>query len=173
MFLPISCHPRLHPLGPLVAIGFLLVGTACVGPVTHVDLGSIANVAACPDLTAAQTRVIPLAKDQAFPKALDVLLDMGFQIRCASQESGQVNVARTWPDPSGTTLSLEATLLFRAEGPGATRLRMAAIGSWKFISVGGPKSADADVSGMAATDDPAGYRQFLDRLVTEISQTVK
>ena len=54
------------------------------------------------------------------------------------------------------------------EEAGSTRLRMSAIGNWKFISVGGPKSADADVSGMVATDDPSGYRQFLDRLVAAI-----
>jgi len=102
-----------------------------------------------------------------------VLLDMGFQIRCASQDSGQINVSKSWIDASGSTLSLEATLLLRVGEAGSTWLRMSAIGNWKYISSGGSNSANSDVSGMAVTDDPAGYRQFLDRLVAGICPPAK
>jgi len=165
--------PRAYPTGwavksPWLTLVLLALGTACVPPNTKVNLASVPTEAPSGDLTAAQTRTLPLPKDQAFTRAMEVLMDMGFQIRCANQESGQVNIAKSWRDPSLSTLSLEATLLFRPRDAGSTSLRMSAIGSWKFISPGGTKSASADVSGMVVTDDPEGYRQFLDRLVAGI-----
>jgi len=159
--------------GGLLGLGLLLLGMACEPPVTQVDLGTIPTEAPSTVLASAQTRSLPMPKDQAFPKALDVLLDMGFQIRCASQDSGQINVSKSWIDASGSTLSLEATLLLRAGEAGSSWIRMSAVGSWKYISFGGTKSADADVSGMAVTDDPTGYRQFLDRLVAGICPPAK
>jgi hypothetical protein len=173
MCFPNAYPTRLGSAAPWLTLALLVLGTACVPPVTRVDLASVPTEAPSENLTAAQTRTIPLPKEKAFTRAMDVLLDMGFQIRSADQASGQINIAKSWRDPSRSTLSLEATLLFRPRDAGSTTLRMSAIGSWKFISQGGTKSASADVSGVVATDDPAGYRQFLDRLVAEICPTIK
>ena len=147
----------------------LILAVACVRPNTKVDLAQIPVEHFSPQLAQAQTRVVPLPYAKVFPRALDVLLDMGFQVRCASQDAGLANISRTWRDTSGSTLSVEATLLFRAEGSGSTRIRMSATGNWKFISVGGPKSADSDVSGISSVEDPAGYASFLNRLVAGIA----
>lgn len=159
------------PVGAMLGIGLCLFGTGCVPPVTQVDLSAIPTAAPFKELASAQIRSIPIPKEKSFPRALDVLLDMGFQVRCASQETGQINAFKAWKDPSGSTLSLEATFLLRAGDSGSTVLRMSAVGTWKFISSGGTKSADADVSGIVATEDPEGYRQFLDRLVAGICPT--
>jgi hypothetical protein len=153
-----------------LAAGLALLGlaTACRPPVITVNLGTVPTEAPAKDVASAQTRILPLSKANAFHRALDVLLDMGFQVRSASPEAGQMSVYKGWRDPSGSTLSIEATLLFRPETVSSTRLRMSAVGNWKYISPGGTKGASADVSGLSSTDDPEGYRQFLDRLVAEL-----
>jgi|GEM_PF-5815665 len=171
MFPCIANRLQWPPVGAMLCISLCLCGTGCVRPVTQVDLASIPTGVPSKALASAQTRSIPLPMEQSFSRALDVLLDMGFQVRCANQGSGQVNVFKSWRDLSNSTLSLEATFLFRPGDAGSTLLRMSAIGDWKFISVG--KYAQADVSGMAPTDDPEGYRQFLDRLAARICPTAK
>jgi hypothetical protein len=62
-----------------------------------------------------------------FPKVLDVLVDLGYQVRCANQELGQVNIHRAWTEMvmgNPFQYSIEATLLFRTETPGSTRVRI-------------------------------------------------
>ena len=159
--LPMSLRIASLPLAMVGLAGFL----GCNPPEVH--LASMPLAAPTRAETEVQSRVLPLALDKAFPKALDVLMDMGCQVRCASQEAGQINIYKVWYDTSQHSkpqITLEATLLFRAETPTSTRIRMSAIGIWKVISTGGKNSADADISGAVPTQDASDYQFFLDRL---------
>jgi hypothetical protein len=71
---------------------------------------------------------MPVARESVFPKVLDVLIDLGYQVRCVNLELGQVNIHRAWTERNalGNPFSylIEATLLFRHEGPQSTRVRV-------------------------------------------------
>ena len=72
-------------------------------------------------------RVIPVPRELVFPKVLDVLVDLGYQIRCVNQDLGQVNIHRAWTESlmgNPFNYSIEATLLFRVEDPRSTRVRI-------------------------------------------------
>jgi hypothetical protein len=160
---------------PIASLSLAVVGLAgflgCNPPEVH--LSSMPLAAPTSAETEIQSRVLPLALEKAFPKAVDVLLDMGFQIRCASQEVGQINIYKVWYDTTQIgkpQITLEATLLLRAEAPTSTRIRMSAIGKWKLVSTGGKNSASADISGAVPTQDASDYQSFLDRLEEGIRQ---
>lgn len=163
-------RPRILPIrwvAPTLAALSLALG--CRPPEVHMSSMPLAEPSR--DETKVQSRTLPLALGKAFPRALDVLLDMGFQIRCANSEAGQVNIYKTWYDltqAGNPQITLEATLLFRAETADSTRIRMSALGKWKLISIGGRNSADADVSGTAPDQDATDYTFFLDRLADRI-----
>jgi hypothetical protein len=112
-----------------------------------------------------QSRVLPLPREQVFPRVLGVLMDLGYQVRCASQDLGQVNIYQTWYDDTRAArpeLSLEATLLFQVEDSNSTRVRIVATGRWNLISSG--HSVSASVTGAQPALDSAECRRFLEQL---------
>lgn len=155
------------PLLLTAAAPLLFLG--CVPINTRIDLAQVPAPAPSEELAKARSRVLPMPPAAAWPRLLETLLDMGFQIRSANRDSGVVNVSRTWKDPSSSTLSLEATFLLTPEGTGSTLVRMSATGNWKAISLGGAKSANADISGLSPVEDPQGYSAFLERLAAALS----
>ena len=116
-----------------------------------------------------QSRTLPIAPDQVFPRVLGVLLDMGYQIRSADRELMFVNIHRTWFDETLVArpeLSMGATLLFEAAGPGTTRVRILPTGRWSLVnSVEGGR---ATVTLAEPSLDPRESQRFLDQLARRL-----
>jgi hypothetical protein len=138
-----------------------MVGCSISAPLAFVPPGP----AAAGDSNPVQSRTLLLPWNQVFPKVLDVLMDMGYQIRCADEGLGQVNIYQTWYDETRAArpeLSLEATLLFRPQRPGETSVRIVATGRWNWISSG--RSGSATVTEAQPALASTECRQFLDQL---------
>jgi hypothetical protein len=147
-------------------LALLIVEVGCEPPQVHLPPPPSEPEARA--LATLRTQTIPLARDVVFPKAMGVLLDLGFQVRCASQELGQVNIAKTWTDRSqagAPDVTVEATLLFLPDGPDRTKVRMLASGQWSAIS--GGKHA-ATITGVAESLASEDCRAFLDQLVERL-----
>ena len=118
------------------------------------------------------TRTMALPRGQVFPKVVEVLMDMGYQVRSASADLGLVNLSRTWYDETLAArpeLSMEATLLFQADGQGGTRLLMLPTGHWSVVSVGGKDSASATVRRAQPALDARDVQPFLDELARRLA----
>jgi hypothetical protein len=143
----------------------LLGSLACQRPNLTVPLAPLPSPDQAKSEAESQIRVLPIAKAQVFPKVLEVLMDMGFQIRCADGALGQVNIFQAWDDPryaADPHFSMEATLLFLDSGSMATRVRMSGTGRWN-VWVSGQNRA-TNVQGTRPTLSPEDCREFLDRL---------
>jgi len=143
----------------------LLGCLACQPPSPTVPLAPLPTPAQAKAQAESQVRVLPIAKAQVFPKVLEVLMDMGFHIRCADEALGQVNIYQAWEDQrySGDPhFSMEATLLFLDAGPGTTRVRMAGTGHWNVWVSGSHLATTAE--GTMPALSPEDSRAFLDRL---------
>lgn len=151
--------------------GLLTLGLAlgCTPPVVHFPAPPTETQVQA--RSSEQSRLLPLSREKLFPRVLEVLLDMGFQVRCASQELGQVNIQQTWKDASqaGLDISVEATLLFLPEGTDATRVRMVASGNWSGISSG--KHSSATITAAAPPLPSDEYQRFLDQLASRLCPT--
>lgn len=124
-------------------------------------------------LRTAQSRVLPLSREAVFPKVIGVLMDLGYQVRCANQELGQVNFCQTWYDNTRVDhpeLTMEATLLFQAEDARSTRVRIVATGRWNVISIG--RSVDATVTGSQPALDSQQCKRFLEQLEEKLCPAV-
>ena len=104
-----------------VTLAILAVSVGCIPP-SH--LPPVPSEASSQNLV----RVMAIPREAVLPKVLDVLVDLGYQIRCVNQDLGQVNIYRAWTEKDflGNPLqySVEATLLFRPDGPQSTRARV-------------------------------------------------
>ncbi|MDR3684235.1 MAG: hypothetical protein P4L11_10960 [Geothrix sp.] len=143
----------------------LLGGLACQPPNLSVPLAPLPSPEQARIQAESQIRVLPLPKAQVFPKVLEVLMDMGFHIRCADEALGQVNIYQAWEDPRYSAdphFSMEATLLFLDAAPGTTRVRMAGTGHWNVWVSG--KTLATTAQGTMPALSPEDCREFLDRL---------
>ncbi len=116
-----------------------------------------------------QSRTLPIAPDQVFPRVLGVLLDMGYQIRSANRELMFVNIHRTWFDETlvgRPELSMGATLLFEAAGPGTTRVRILPTGRWSRVN--SVEGGSATVTLAEPSLDPKESQRFLDQLARRL-----
>ena len=154
------------PVGGLVgcalSLGFSL---GCSLAYPNLSVAPLPSQAQIDALNTVQSRSLPVPSTQVFPKVLGVLMDMGYQVRCANQELGQVNIYQTWYDETRAArpeLSMEATLLFQTEGTGSTRVRIVATGRWNLISVG--RHGDATVTGARPALDSGECKRFLEQL---------
>ncbi len=130
--------------------------------------GSGGDLSAGPPLT----RTLAIPRVQVFPKVVEVLMNMGYQVRSASADLGLVNLSRTWYDETlaaRPALSMEATLLFQADGQGGTRLFMLPTGHWSVVSVGGKDSASATVTTAQPALDVRDVQPFLDELAKRLA----
>lgn len=160
--------PRILPsnrfyTGGIAAVALLSLGCSMRPPV--VPMAPVPTAAQVEATSAARTRVLPMPRGQVFPKVIQVLMDLGYQVRCVNADLGQVNFYQAWYDDrmaAHPELSLEATLLFLEEGPGRTRVQIAATGRWNVVSHG--KNASAMLNGVQPALDSSEYRQFLDLL---------
>lgn len=146
-----------------VAVGALLT-LGCMAPPV-VSMAPVPTAAQAEAASAARTRVLPLARGQVFPRVIQVLMDLGYQVRCVNADLGQVNLYQAWYDDRMAThpeLSLEATLLFLEDGPGRTRVQIAATGRWNVVSHG--KNVSAMLNGAQPALDSSECRQFLELL---------
>ena len=100
----------------------MLAGSLACMPPSH--LPPVPSEASSQNLV----RILPCPRGSVFPKVLDVLVDLGYQVRCVNKELGQVNIHRAWTEKNlmgnPFSYSIEATLLFGPEGPQATRVRI-------------------------------------------------
>ena len=154
-------------LGGLLLLG-VMTGCSMAPPI--VSVAPLPTQAQLEAMRTTQSRVLPLARESVFPKVLGVLMDMGYQVRCASQELGQVNIHQTWYDDTRAVrpeLTMEATLLFQSEDAHSTRVRVVATGRWNLISVG--RSMDATVTGAQPALDSEECRRFLEQLEARLS----
>ena len=156
----------LSPLG-CASLGSALLLALAFGcaepPVAFVP--PTGNPASPGNPSSVQSRVLPIARDQVFPKVLSVLMDMGYQVRCVNPDLGQVNIYQTWYDTTLAArpeLSLEATLLFLPENASQTRVRVVATGHWGYISVG--RNNSATVTGAQPVLEAGDSLQFLEQL---------
>jgi hypothetical protein len=144
----------------------LLIDLGCAPPEVHLPPPPSEPEARA--LASLQTQTIPLGRDAVFPKVVGVLLDLGFQVRCASQELGQVNIQKTWTDRSQLStpdITVEATLLFLPDGPDRTKVRMLASGQWSTIG------KHANTVGLAPSLASEDCKVFLDQLVERLGPT--
>jgi hypothetical protein len=152
----------------------LLLLAACVGcqgPVAVVGIAPVPPQAGQEAARTLQSRVLPIPVEKVFPQVLGVLMDLGYQVRSANRELGLINIYQSWREEAWSaqpTISLEASLLFQAEGPGATRVRMAATGGWNVLAVG--RHAQGNVTGIQPALDPAECRRFLELLEQRLCQ---
>lgn len=104
----------------LPALAILAGSLGCVAP----QLPPVPSEAASSNLV----RMMPIGRDQVFPKVVGVLMGMGYQVRSVNQEVGQVNIFRTWDVSTGlggrSSLTMEGTLFFQGEGSVSTRARI-------------------------------------------------
>lgn len=111
--------PRAAAFLCLPALAILSGSVGCLAP----QLPPVPSEAASSSLV----RVMPIARDQVFPKVVGVLMAMGYQVRCVNPDVGQVNIFRTWEVVHGLStrvpLTMEGTLFFQPEGAGTTRVR--------------------------------------------------
>lgn len=117
-------------------------------------------------------RALDLPRRQVFPKVVEVLLDMGYQVRSANADLGLVNLSRTWYDETlvaHPAMSMEATLLFQPDGHGGTRLLMLPTGHWSVISWGGKDSASATVTRAQPALEARAVQPFLDELARRLA----
>lgn len=118
---------------------------------------------------AVQSRTLPIASDQVFPRVLGVLLEMGYQIRGADRGLMFVNIHRTWFDETLAArpeLSMGATLLFEPAGPGATRVRILPTGRWSRVS--SVEGGSATVTQAEPSLDPKEGQRFLEQLAQRL-----
>ncbi len=116
-------------------------------------------------------RNLALPRSQVFPKVVEVLLDMGYQVRSANADLGLVNLSRTWYDETlaaHPAMSMEATLLFQLDGRGGTRLLMLPTGHWSVVSIGGKESASATVTRAQPALEDRAVQPFLDELARRL-----
>lgn len=154
-------------LGGLLLLG-VMTGCSMAPPI--VSVAPLPTQAQLDAMRTIQSRVLPLPRPSVFPKVLGVLMDMGYQVRCANQELGQVNIHQTWYDDTRAArpeLTMEATLLFQSEDDHSTRVRVVATGRWNLISVG--RSMDATVTGAQPALDSEECRRFLDQLEARLA----
>lgn len=145
---------------PFTLLPALLVLSACVPP-PRIETAP-PSVAIREDAT--HGRVLAVPRSAVFPKVLDLLLDLGFQVRSANESLGLVAFHQQWVDASQVTrpiLSLEGTLLFREEGAGQTRVRLELTGRWEVL---GPGKSPGMVSNVLQQADAKEYEKLLDRL---------
>ena len=116
---------------PIVGLLALALAIGCQPPALNVGLAPVPPPAQIEATREAQSRVLPIPIATVFPRVVGVLLDLGYQVRFANRDLGQVNIFKTWQDGTWSDTprySMEATLFFQPEGPGATRVRAAATG---------------------------------------------
>ena len=105
----------------IVSVAILTVFSGCVPPPHLPPAPSEA-------INQSLVRVMPVPREAIFPKVLDVLVDLGYQVRSVNQDLGQVNIHRAWTEYGFQghpyQYSFEATLLFRQEAPQSTRVRI-------------------------------------------------
>lgn len=149
------------PFGGLLGSALLMQG--CLPP-PAVALAPVPNQAQAEATAAGQSRVLPLPRREVFPRVLGVLMDLGYQVRSANADLGQVSIYQAWYDETQAArpeLSLEATLLFQEEGAG-TRVRILATGRWNVVSQG--KHQISLLAGAQPGQEAAASRRFLDLL---------
>jgi len=147
------------PLGCLLASVLLMQG--CVPP-PAVSLAPVRSQAQAEAAIASRSRVLPLPRREVFPKVLGVIMDLGYQVRSANADLGQVSIYQAWYDETQAArpeLQLEATLLFQEEG-GGTRVRILPAG--RIVSQG--KHQVSLMTGALPDQDAATCRRFLDLL---------
>lgn len=152
----------------LGALG-LVLALGCTPP--NFSLPTTPRSGAEPSVGAPLISTLALPRGQVFPKVVEVLLDMGYQVRSANANLGLVNLSRTWYDETMAArpeLSMEATLLFQADGQGGTRLLMLPTGHWSVVSVGGKDSASATVTRAQPALDARDIQPFLDELARRL-----
>jgi hypothetical protein len=97
---------------------------------------------------------------------------MGYQVRSANADLGLVNLSRTWYDETLSArpaLTVEATLLFQADGQESTRLLVLPTGRWSVVSLGGKDSASATVTRAQPALDARAVQPFLDELARRLA----
>lgn len=149
------------PLGGLLASALLMQG--CMAP-PAMSLAPVPNQAQAEGAAASQSRVLPLPRRDVFPKVIGVIMDLGYQVRSANADLGQVSIHQAWYDETQAArpeLSLEATLLFHEAGEG-TRVRILAAGRWNIVSQG--KHQISLLTGTQPDQEAAACRRFLDLL---------
>jgi len=113
---------RIAIANRLASLAILASFMGCVPPSSH--LPPIPSEASSQNLV----RVMAVPRESVFPKILDVLVDLGYQVRCVNPELGQLNIQRAWTESNGLgnrfSYSIEATLLFKHESPQSTRVRV-------------------------------------------------
>ena len=158
---------RLSRLG-LGALG-LTLALGCTPP--DFSLPTTSGSVGQPSAGSAMTRTLALPRGQVFPKVVEVLLDMGYQVRSASADLGLVNLSRTWYDETLSArpaLTMEATLLFQADGQESTRLLVLPTGHWSVVSIGGKDSASATVTRAQPALDARAVQPFMDELARRL-----
>jgi hypothetical protein len=117
------------------------------------------------ELLAVQSRVLSLPPAAVFPRILDVLMNEGFLIVSANRDLGLVTIHRQWDEQQGNVhplLSLDATLVFSAEGTDRTRVRAQIYGGIHAAAGSGKTYSTYDG---APGDLKAGdYENLLDRV---------
>lgn len=96
---------------------------ACEPPVAR-----LAPVPAPQDL---QSRVMPIDRVEVFPKVLEMAMSLGYHIRFASAELGQLNLYQEWQDQTLAAqphTMLELTIRFTKERSGFTRMHLLGTG---------------------------------------------
>ena len=161
----------LHPFrSSLVACAALAWALGCVRPdysLPTTPLPGGEGTAGSPVI-----RTLPLPRPQVFPKVVAVLLDMGYQVRSANAELGLVSLSRTWFDDTllaRPEMSVDATLLFQADGPDRTRVLMLPTGRWSLVSARGKDSGSATVMGAQPALAEKDVSPFLDELARRLA----
>jgi hypothetical protein len=152
-----------------VCLLVLLGDLACQRPDLTVHLAPLPPPDQVKALAEDQIRILPIPRPQVFPKVLEILMNMGFQIRCASESLGQVSIYQAWEDPRYSAdphFSMEATLLFQEAGSGTTRVRMIGTGQWNLLLAGQHLTTSAQNTQPALS--PEDCREFLNRLQTQL-----
>lgn len=159
-----------NPLRTAMACLPVLLGTlACQPPEISVPMAPMPSPTQVKARSEAQSRVLPIPKTQVFPRVLEVLMEMGFQIRCVNEAQGQINIFQAWDDlryASDPHFSMEATLLFLDAGSGSTRVRMTGIGYWNKWVYGNHLATTAQ--GTMPSFSSEDCREFLDRLQVQL-----
>lgn len=161
--------PRLSQVG-FGSLG-LALALGCTPP--DFSLPATSGSVGQPSAGSPLARTLALPRGQVFPKVVEALLDMGYQVRSANADLGLVNLSRTWYDETLSArpaLSMEATLLFQADGQESTRLLVLPTGHWSVVSLGGKDAASATVTRAQPVLDARAVQPFLDELARRLTE---
>jgi len=115
-----------------------------------------------------QIRIIPVAYDSVFPKALEILMDNGYLVRSVNEKMGIISFYQQWRDmnQSGASIVQEGSVFFKPTGTSSTQARLLLTGSWQRVesSGGGIHSSgtNALVGQVQQNAQPEEYKKLLD-----------